>query len=84
MTNNLPTVQEISQIFALEHVENIESPMCYYYNWGTLQSVSSLIAELKNSNVDPTVICFTPAHDPQNCYYTPKTATRKPGNQGWE
>ena len=70
----VPSLEDIQQIFTLPHVENAESDTGYYYNGGTDTSVSGLIEELKKDQVDPTVLCHVPPHDPQNCYYTPKNA----------
>ena len=81
MTQHFPSLDEIKQIFTLQHVENVESTKGFYFNCGTVTSVSGLIEELQRDGVDPTVLCFTPPHDPQNCYYTPKNA--KMGKGRW-
>lgn len=82
MTLYFASPEEIEQIMLLADVENSESAQGYYYNRGSLDGVSNLIDELKVAGVDPTVLCFTPPHDPQNCYYTPKNAVMT--RDGWE
>lgn len=65
----------IQEIYELPEVEVCEPSQGFYFNRGTIARVTSLINELKAAGVDPTVCCFAPPHDPQNCYYTPKNAT---------
>ena len=83
MSRYFASPEEIQHILLLENVENLESTRGFYFNCGSLDEVSRLIDELKAAGVDPTVLCFTPPHDPQNCYYTPKNARiKRDGN--WE
>lgn len=82
MSRYFASPEEIQQILLLPHVENSESTRGFYFNCGSVNDVSSLIDQLIANNVDPTVLCFTPPHDPQNCYYTPKNATMT--RDGWE